>query len=658
MARGARNGGHHASRRPIDLTGTISLAEKNDLVTLVNAITEKMLNDISSIFDSPPITPIQGYHGHHHWLSLSLLTHKGNKENTPPTTYPGKSTQGDGSKSYSKTHHIIEKEEKEAMTPQLQELKKEAVTFYQKWQTLFLNRIRELSVQEQPAQTNGPPFQPRGRGRGARGSVRSRGGRAAGKASRGSLTLATGTPRTPSSHIDHQLSSRFPPIPTSLWKLDPSKRRLLLHIVFLLTLSLQEYTAYSRLLLLNLTSSLNLPLEYFHKEETRLARGLSQSALDVPVEDSGEQKPEENKVTKKWKLGLGHGGFKPSGDIHAALKAVGVGTDQGGLGLPCSTAAALLGAMAEYGQLVGCLFGITSTRPVCKVIEGFGRDIQDFAFLPLHGEVRSEYRDARQTPAEDRRLRLVVGMSGWITDLYDESQPWRCLGSQAEAFAVKWESAALANLGNSLETVVKSAAWRSAKDEILSRTIFTSLMESIWPVPLLKISKIIDNPWNIGMVRAEKAGFVLADALMRHRVQGDRPVSLVGYSLASRAIYACLMVLAERRQFGLVDSVVMMGTPAPSESRVWLTLKSVVSGRLVNVYSEHDYILGFLYRTSNIQFGVAGLQEIQGADGVENHCLRRMESGHLAYQELVGEILEDIGWEDLDTRTSPSKGKT
>lgn len=448
--------------------------------------------------------------------------------------------------------------------------------------------------------------------------------------------------------------------------------------MFLLILSLQEYTAYSRLLLLNLTSSLNLPLEYFHKEETRLARGLSQSALDVPVEYSGEQKPEENKVTKKWKLGLGHGGFKPSGDMHAALKAVGVGTDQGGLGLSCSTAAALLGAMAEYGQLVGCLFGITSARPVCKVIEGFGRDIQDFAFLPLHGEVRSEYRDARQTPAEDRRLRLVVGMSGWITDTYDESQPWRCLGSQAEAFAVKWESAALANLGNSLETVVRSAAWRSAKDEILSRTsklchdcgvvvmsanrlshaVFTSLMESVWPVPLLKISKIIDNPWNIGMVRAEKAGFVLADALMRHRVQGDRPVSLVGYSLASRAIYACLMVLAERRQFGLVDSVVMMGTPAPSESRVWLTLKSVVSGRLVNVYSEHDYILGFLYRTSNIQFGVAGLQEIQGADGVENHCLRRMEGGHLAYQELVGEILEDIGWEDLNTQTSPSKGKT
>jgi hypothetical protein len=170
----------------------------------------------------------------------------------------------------------------------------------------------------------------------------------------------------------------------------------------------------------------------------------------------------------------------------------------------------------------------------------------------------------------------------------------------------------------------------------------------MWPASLLKISKIIDNPWNVGMVRAEKAGSILADAIMRHKFQGDRPVSLVGYSLAARAIYACLMVLAERRQFGLVDSVVMMGAPAPSESRVWLTLKSVVCGRLVNVYSEKDYLLGFLYRTSNIQFGVAGLQEIQGADGVENHNVGEMARGHLEYQFTTGKILKAIGWGELD----------
>ena len=76
-----------------------------------------------------------------------------------------------------------------------------------------------------------------------------------------------------------------------------------------------------------------------------------------------------------------------------------------------------------------------------------------------------------------------------------------------------------------------------------------------WPAELLKISKIIDIPWSIGMVRADKAGLILADTIQR-KIHGSRPVTLIGYSLAGRVIYTCLMALAERRQFGLIDSVV------------------------------------------------------------------------------------------------------
>ncbi|MBE3045463.1 DUF726 domain-containing protein [Candidatus Bathyarchaeota archaeon] len=163
----------------------------------------------------------------------------------------------------------------------------------------------------------------------------------------------------------------------------------------------------------------------------------------------------------------------------------------------------------------------------------------------------------------------------------------------------------------------------------------------------MKISKIIDIPWSIGMVRADKAGLILADTIQR-KIHGSRPVTLVGYSLAGRVIYTCLMALAERRQFGLIDSVVMIGTPAPSETRVWLTLRSVVAGRLVNVYSDNDYMLGFMMRTSNTQFGIAGLQPVTGALGVENYDASAMVSGHLRYQFLVGTILKSLGWEDLD----------
>lgn len=151
------------------------------------------------------------------------------------------------------------------------------------------------------------------------------------------------------------------------------------------------------------------------------------------------------------------------------------------------------------------------------------------------------------------------------------------------------------------------------------------------------------------MVRADKAGVVLADALL-NRVQGERGVTLIGYSLGARVIYTCLMSLAERRAFGIVENVVLMGTPAPSDGRVWTALRSVVAGRVVNVFSENDYILAFLYRTSSIQFGVAGLQRIEGTSGIENVNATELVSGHLRYQYLVGTILRNLGWEDIDLR--------
>jgi hypothetical protein len=197
-----------------------------------------------------------------------------------------------------------------------------------------------------------------------------------------------------------------------------------------------------------------------------------------------------------------------------------------------------------------------------------------------------------------------------------------------------------------MESVLKSYAWSLAKKEIIARTIFASLMDALWPIALLKVSKVVDNPFSVGMNRADKAGIVLADALI-NKAQGERPVTLIGYSLGARMIYSCLMSLAERRAFGLVESAVLIGTPAPSDEGRWQSLRSVVSGRLVNVYSENDYILAFLYRTFGIQLGVAGLQAAQ-VKGVENVDVSSMVSGHLRYQYLAGTILEKIGWEDID----------
>ncbi|KAL2170023.1 hypothetical protein VTG60DRAFT_5363 [Thermothelomyces hinnuleus] len=302
------------------------------------------------------------------------------------------------------------------------------------------------------------------------------------------------------------------------------------------------------------------------------------------------------------------------------------------------------------------------------MMDHYLKDVGDFAFLPLRGSTGENLELGKIAP-ERRRLRVVLGISGWLTSKDDAISLWQCLGHQSEVYAVRWELDALWKLGSSFDTLVRSAAWSMAKKEIMARAsceprtrppsrsammanqhgpVFSNLIDSCWPESLLRMSKIIDNNWNNGMVRADKLGAALADVIMS-KAQGERGVSLIGYSLGARAIYACLMCLAEKRAFGLVENAILIGTPAPSEPLAWCAMRSVVPGRLVNVYSENDYILGFLYRTGSIEFGLAGLQRIIGVDGIENVDVTAKVSIHPRYQYLVGSILRHIGWEDTDT---------
>jgi len=225
-------------------------------------------------------------------------------------------------------------------------------------------------------------------------------------------------------------------------------------------------------------------------------------------------------------------------------------------------------------------------------------------------------------------------------------KPWRMLGQDSEVFALRYEMDALLELGNSLKSMVSSYAWSYVKLEILKRTVLATLGSALWPVYLLKMATSIDNPFAVARNRSEKAGEVLADALI-NKAQGERPVTLIGYSLGSRVIYSCLNSLAERRAFGLVESVVFIGSPVPSNANNWRFMRSVVSGKMINVFSENDYILAFLYRATSIQFGVAGLQEVSSVESIDNLNLSAEVSGHLRYPDSIGKILKKAGFADV-----------
>lgn len=128
--------------------------------------------------------------------------------------------------------------------------------------------------------------------------------------------------------------------------------------------------------------------------------------------------------------------------------------------------------------------------------------------------------------------------------------------------------------------------------QVLGSTILVALMASLQlPIVLSKLSYLIDNPWTVSMGRANAAGLILADSLIDRNL-GVRPITLVGFSLGARVIFACLRELAARGAFGLIQNVYLFGSPIVNSKEEYLRARTVVSGRFVNGYASNDWILG------------------------------------------------------------------
>ena len=594
-----------------------SQEDRSALTILVADCTESMRQSIIDIFDAKQT-------GTKSDLVADL---KGDKALGDPSLDPGKVDIAE----QDKLEKELEQREKELSAAKFQELKTAALKHFDDWRSNVIQRVGEVINSREAAAQKQEAAAPK-----KEGSPRP-------------LSPPMKYPEAPAydEGVDKALVEHYAPVENTLKKLQEEKKALILHSLLLLFLSLEHYQAHSRVLLLHLTTSLGLPIKYLGHDESKVARGLLSAAENMRADEETKKKAEENKGSRTWKVGLatvaGAALIGVTGGLAAPLLAAGVGSVMGGLGLGATAAAGYLGTLAGSSVLVGGLFGAYGGRMTGKMMDQYAREVEDFAFVP----VRSQHKP-RKIEKEYRRLRVGIGISGWLADKDEVVAPWKVIGVEMESFALRWELEALMNLGNSLSTMVQSAAWSFAKKEVIKHTVFAALSAGLWPLALVKVSRIIENPWSVASYRAQKAGEVLADALV-NKAQGERPVTLIGYSLGAKVIYTCLQRLAERKAFGLVESVVLMGAPTPSTSADWRMVRSVVAGRVVNVYSTKDYILGFLYRSTSIQYGIAGLQAIDNVKGVENVDVSDMVEGHKAYRFLTGPILRKIGFEDVDS---------
>ncbi|KAJ9608818.1 hypothetical protein H2200_006589 [Cladophialophora chaetospira] len=605
-----------------DLSTVLDKSQRADLTLLVANATESMRKLIVDNFDATA------------GLDKSLLRTNLSEDEKLMAADPSKADVS----AYDKERKLKAEIEKDLGTLKMKNLKKNSLKAFDGWREQVILRVGQVVNSEKTAQEQvqkgakadqGKPLAPN-----TSGKVTEAGNR----------------------KVNLKFKDLFPPTKTPLTKMAMNQRTLVLHSLLLLLLSLEHYNAYSRVLLLNVTSSLKLPLKTFEQDEYATAKGLLEAAKEMTADDEIKKKIKENEETRKKRVRYatiaGAAILGVSGSMAAPLMAAGVGSIMGGLGLGTTTAAAYLGSVAGSTVLVGSLFGAYGGKMTGQMMDNYAREVEDFQFLPVHGSSdkktsEDEEQGAQEASEHDHKLRVTIGISGWLTEKEEVVKPWRSLGTGAEVFALKYELEALLNLGNAMNGMVQSAAWGYAQKELVAQTVFADLAAAMWPLALMKVARVIDNPFSVAKSRADKAGEVLADALI-NRAQGERPVTLIGYSLGARVIYTCLMSLAKRKEFGLVENAVLIGAPTPSDTGDWRVLRSAVAGRLVNVFSVNDYVLGFMYRTSAVQFGVAGLQKVEGLAAVENFDVSEDVSSHQRYRYLIGGILKKIGFEDID----------
>ena len=298
-----------------DLTTFLDESQCADFILLISTITQRMRQSISANFD-----PSAG-------LNKDLIGHLGKSEDeriNNPDLDVGTVDVG----AYDAEKKKLADIEKELAGPKFQKLKEDSLQNFDGWRRAVMKRAGEAVHLQQDAEKQMNE----------------------GATSDGRLLPASQTePQKGSLTTDKversapKLEDVFPRVRTPLTKLTMAKRALVLHSVLLLMISLENYSARSRVLLLLLASSLKLGLRAVGTEEMKIAKGLLESAQQINADEEAQNKVAASEKSRKWKMAAataaGAAVIGISGGMAAPMIASGVGAVMGGLGLGATAAA-------------------------------------------------------------------------------------------------------------------------------------------------------------------------------------------------------------------------------------------------------------------------------------------------------------------------------
>ncbi len=240
---------------------------------------------------------------------------------------------------------------------------------------------------------------------------------------------------------------------------------------------------------------------------------------------------------------------------------------------------------------------------------------------------------------------------------------------------VTWESKMLSSLCHIVENMAIEVSTQATKVALQYSVIGAIVSAVAIPSALLTATKLIDDPYQIVILRADEAGRELAKCLLQSDER--RPVSLIGFSFGARVIYSCLRELAaqqdiweetrfpktddndegkktkpfgkkkasvrfeyDREPASLIADVIFIGLPRVIEKKVLTSCRRVTGGRLVNCYTKNDWLLSLMFMA---RAGIpAGIREVRGVPGVENFDVTQFVESHTKYADAIPSILQHV----------------
>ncbi|KAA8491899.1 putative membrane protein [Porphyridium purpureum] len=220
-------------------------------------------------------------------------------------------------------------------------------------------------------------------------------------------------------------------------------------------------------------------------------------------------------------------------------------------------------------------------------------------------------------------LHICLCVPGWLT-----SRAYgKCIGQFelllqhnlpcAEGIALRWETHRLKEMARAFAKFWASKGTVSTIQQTYPHVLAAASGAAgavaaaiAFPLTLISAMDYIDNPWSILVTRANGAGEELA-AILAERTYGQRPVTLIGYSLGARVVFKCLASLAARSLHGIIDSAFLLGAPVSADVDQWRNIRSIVANRLVNCFCASDWALAFFHRGLAHGASVAGLTRVK-----------------------------------------------